>query len=56
MTTLQENQAHFNSKLHISHTGGELSSDAGLVLIKEVIHKLDFADLAQKLVSFKDQR
>ncbi|SER99689.1 Transposase DDE domain group 1, partial [Pediococcus ethanolidurans] len=42
--------------LHISHTGGELSSDAGLVLIKEVIHKLDFADLAQKLVSFKDQR
>ncbi|KRN43640.1 transposase DDE domain protein [Pediococcus damnosus] len=56
MTTLQEKQVHFNSKLHISHTGGELSSDAGLVLIKEIMHKLDFANLAEKLVSFKDQR
>ncbi|GEN94179.1 transposase DDE domain protein [Pediococcus ethanolidurans] len=56
MPTLQEKQVHFNSKLHISHTGGELSSDAGLVLIKEIMHKLDFSNLAQELVSFKDQR
>lgn len=43
-------------KLNISHTDVELSNNAGLVLIKEIMHKLDFSTLAQKLVQFKDQR
>lgn len=29
--------AHFNQKISISHTGGSLSSDGGLVLVREFL-------------------
>ena len=35
MVTLQETTAKFNNNLHVSHTGGRLSSDSGLALVDE---------------------
>uniref|UniRef100_UPI0002492BDE transposase n=1 Tax=Ligilactobacillus acidipiscis TaxID=89059 RepID=UPI0002492BDE len=56
MATLPEKRVNFNPKLHISHTGGELSTDAGLVLVKELMAQLNFTTLAYQLVHFDDQR
>ena len=36
MISLHKNQVKFNSNIIISHTGGRLSSDSGLVLVKEL--------------------
>lgn len=52
MKTLPEKRANFNPKIHISHTGGELSTDAGLILIKELMVKLGFSQLVDQLVTF----
>ncbi|MCZ1907755.1 hypothetical protein DVW61_00030 [Enterococcus faecium] len=38
MTSLHKNQVKFNSNITISHTGGRLSSDSGLVLVKELMN------------------
>ena len=35
MATLQEKRINFNPKLTVSNTGGNLSTDAGLILVKE---------------------
>lgn len=35
MVTLQENAVKFNNNLIVSHDGGRLSSDSGLVLIEQ---------------------
>ncbi len=56
MATLPEKQFNFNPKVHVSHTGGELSTDAGLTLVKEMMVQLDFSSLAQQFVQFNDQR
>lgn len=56
MATLPEKRVNFNPKLHISHTGSELSTDAGLVLVKELMAQLNFTTLAYQLVHFDDQR
>ena len=37
MVTLQENAVKFNNNLIVSHDGGRLSSDSGLVLIDELM-------------------
>ena len=41
MNTLHKNDALFNTNLSISHDGGCLSSDAGLVLVKQVMREFD---------------
>ena len=38
MNTLHKNDALFNTNLTITHDGGCLSSDVGLVLVKQAIH------------------
>ena len=48
MVTLQETAAKFNNDLHVSHTGGRLSSDSGLVLIDEMMDVFQFTQLAEK--------
>ena len=48
MVTLQETAAKFNNDLHVSHTGGRLSSDFGLVLIDEMMDVFQFTQLAEK--------
>lgn len=56
LVTLPEKRFDFNTKVQVSHTGGELSTDTGLVLVKEMMTQLDFTALAQQLVHFKDER
>lgn len=56
MATLQEKRVNFNPKLSVSNTGGTLSTDAGLVLVKEFIETLGFSELAEELLIFREER
>lgn len=56
MAILQEKQANFNQSIHISHTGGNLSTDSGLVLVKEFMETLGFAETAKEKISLVDHR
>lgn len=56
MISLHKNQVKFNLNIIISHTGGRLSSDSGLVLVKEVMDTFKFSDLAKSLLDIKDNR
>ncbi|PCE10805.1 IS1380 family transposase, partial [Enterococcus faecium] len=54
MTSLHDNQMKFNSTMIISHTGGCLSSDSGLVLMKELMDTLQFSKLAKHFLHIED--
>ena len=56
MPALPEKQDNFNPKIRISHTGGELSTDAGIILIKELMVEIGFSQLVAQLVTFDDQQ
>lgn len=56
MNTLHKNDALFNTNLSISHDGGCLSSDAGLVLVKQVMHLLGFKHLTNQYLHLHDTR
>ena len=56
MVTLQENAVKFNNNLIISHDGGRLSSDSGLILIDELMDAFQFTQLSKKIVRFNDSR
>ncbi|WP_034300444.1 IS1380 family transposase, partial [Alkalibacterium sp. AK22] len=56
MISLHKKQVNFNSNITISHTGGRLSSDSGLVLVKEVMDTFGFSDSAKRLLHIKDNR
>ena len=56
MVTLQENAVKFNNNLIVSHDGGRLSSDSGLILIDELIDAFQFTQLSKKIVRFNDSR
>lgn len=56
MTRLHENQVKFNSNITILHTGGRLSSDPGLVLVKELMNTFGFSQLAKQWLHITDHR
>ena len=56
MVTLQENAVKFNNNLIVSHDGGRLSSDSGLILIDELMDAFEFTQLSKKIVRFNDSR
>ncbi|KRM98841.1 transposase [Loigolactobacillus rennini] len=56
MATLLEKRFNFNAQLWVDHIGGELTTDAGLVLVKELMAGFDFTVLAKKLVHFQEDR
>lgn len=56
MVTLQENAVKFNNNLIVSHDGGRLSSDSGLVLIDELMDAFRFTQLSEDIVTFNDSR
>jgi len=56
MNTLHKNDALFNTNLSISHDGGCLSSDSGLVLVKQAMHVLDFDHLINQYLHLHDTR
>jgi hypothetical protein len=45
MATLHENTLKFNQKMTVTNTGGNLSTDAGLILVKEFLHSIGFEQL-----------
>ena len=56
MNTVHKIDALFNTNLSISHDGGCLSSDAGLVLVKQVMHLLGFKYLTNQYLHLHDTR
>ena len=42
MSSLVETRLECNSRLKLNFDGGDLSSNAGLFLIKELLHKIGF--------------
>lgn len=52
MATLQEKRVNFNSKVTISNTGGNLSTDTGLILVKEFMSSMGLTNLAKRLLTF----
>ncbi|TKN43230.1 IS1380 family transposase, partial [Enterococcus faecium] len=46
----------FNSNITISHTGGQLSRDSGLVLVKELMNIFGFSELAKQHIHNEDER
>ena len=56
MVTLQESAVKFNNNLHVSHTGGRLSSDSGLVLVDELMDAIHFDELSNQYVSYNENR
>lgn len=53
MTSLHKNQVKFNSNITISHTGGQLSSDSGLVLVKELMNIFGFLNWLSNTFTLK---
>ena len=56
MATLHEKKLQFNSKLTVSNTGGNLSTDSGLILVKEFMDSLNFSDLSKQHLEIEDKR
>lgn len=56
MITLHDNHVKFNQNLFVSHTGGTLSSDSGLVLVKELMNAFNFSNLVKQKVAFQENR
>ncbi|CZQ88398.1 Hypothetical protein TES5_3000, partial [Trichococcus sp. ES5] len=56
MATLHENTLNFNKKMTVTNTGGNLSTDAGLVLVKEFLYSIGFEQLMEKELHFQDSR
>lgn len=56
MSTLQQQSLLFNPKLEISNDGGRLSSDGGILLVKEFMKKIQFDHFLQETVAFQDNR
>lgn len=56
MAILQNKRVNFNSKIVVSNTGGNLSTDAGLILVKEFMDSIGFTKLANQFLHFKDER
>ena len=54
MVTLQEKAVKFNNHLIVSHDGGRLSNDSGLVLIDELMDVFKFTQLSEDIVTFND--
>ena len=56
MMTLQQHAVNFNKNLVLSNNGGNLSNDAGLILVAEFMHQIHFKRLLQENLHFKDSR
>ena len=55
MSSLNAIQLESNSKIKINFDGGDLSSDSGLLLIKEFAHKIGFHKQVKRLFKTKDK-
>lgn len=56
METLQEKSLKFNSNMIVSNDGGQLSNDAGLLLLFEFLHKTKFDEMLKEFFHLNDSR
>lgn len=56
MATLHENRLLFNSNITVSHSGGNLSSDSGLILVKEFINRFNVSQIIKENIQIQDDR
>ena len=56
METLQEKSLKFNSNMIVSNDGGQLSNDAGLLLLFEFLHKIKFDEMLKEFFHLNDSR
>lgn len=56
MATSRENRLLFNSNISVSHSSGNLSSDSGLILAKELMDKFKFSQILCKNIQIQDDR
>ncbi|SIN87933.1 Transposase DDE domain group 1 [Carnobacterium alterfunditum] len=56
MAILHENRLLFNSNISVSHSGGNLSSDSGLILVKEFMHTINFSNILKQNLIINDNR
>ena len=54
MSTLQYKQLTFNKNSTLVNDGGKISSDSGLVLIKEFMNRIGFSSLLKEQVKLTD--
>lgn len=55
MSSLVDAGLESNSKIKINFDGGDLSSDTGLFLLKEFIHKVGLDDIIHNFTSLQDK-
>ena len=46
----------FTSKMTVSNIVGNLSSDSGLILVKEFMDSLNFSDVSKKYLEIEDEQ
>lgn len=56
MATLHEKKVKFTSKMTVSNIVGNLSSDSGLILVKEFMDSLNFSDVSKKYLEIEDEQ
>lgn len=56
MSTLQHKQLTFNKNITLANDGGKISSDSGLVLIKEFMNRIGFSSILEEQVKLTDSR
>ncbi|WP_313628395.1 transposase, partial [Enterococcus italicus] len=56
MSTLQHKQLTFNKNITLANDGGNISSDSGLVLIKEFMSRIGFSSILEEQVKLTDSR
>jgi len=54
MKSVQEYSMNFNSRMKVNFDGGDLTSDAGLLLYKEFDHKLGLSETVQQMLVVDD--
>ncbi|MGF2054719.1 IS1380 family transposase [Vagococcus fluvialis] len=56
MPTLHQTNIQYNTNYQLSNKGGKLSSDGGLILVKEFMKQINFEKILEKFLSFKETR
>jgi hypothetical protein len=54
MNSLQEYSMNFNPRMKVNFTGGDLTSDAGMLLYKSFDHKLGLSQTVKELLVVND--
>ncbi len=54
METLHKNRLPFNSNITVFHSGGNLSSDSGLILVKEFMHNINFSNFLKQNLTINE--